>query len=49
MSDLTIEQYRNEEYLNFEDPTFAKAQQAAIRKFELSLINRILSTSMGIG
>ena len=32
MSDLTIEQYRNEEYLNFEDPTVAKAQQAAIRE-----------------
>ena len=32
MSDLTIEQYRNEEYLDFEDPTVAKAQQSAIRE-----------------
>ena len=32
MSDLTIEQYRNEEYLNFQDPTVAKAQQVAIEE-----------------
>ena len=32
MSDLIIEEYRNEEYLNFEDPTVAKAQQAAIQE-----------------
>ena len=32
MSDLTIEQYRNEEYLNFQDPTVAQAQQVAIEE-----------------
>lgn len=32
MSDLTLEQYKNEEYLDFQDPSILKAQQLAIEE-----------------
>ena len=38
MSDLTLEQYRNEEYLDFQDPSILKAQQLAIEEVRTKFV-----------